>query len=279
MNEHKDSTIIIDPSPISTLDFKLSYEEKEFLLSEGRAAARKFLKAQSLISEEEYNQAKAAAEEAKKRAVAIRQVRPSRRKNLLRGAAVVAIALVVAPEEKVTRWGSISAADDDFQRAIQLLFRPALQGVPSYLQAGPVNPKGGVSFWGEAGKDSTGQIDQSSRLYIEVWDRKAVSGQLDPSGARFNPLSLCISPEIGGFIGVQLTDDEILFEAKDVSVKLAGNLEADPITGHVYFRNAFTNNDWYLLGEFKAHRDGFFTVPRKSCLEMLQRYPRVYNQR
>jgi predicted acylesterase/phospholipase RssA len=72
VNLHKNSTIIIDPSPVSTVDFKLSREEKEFLLSQGRAAARKFLKAHRLISDDEYNEAKTAATEAKKRALEVR---------------------------------------------------------------------------------------------------------------------------------------------------------------------------------------------------------------
>lgn len=40
---HEEDTIIIDPRPISTLDFTLTIEEKEFLLEGGRLSALKFL--------------------------------------------------------------------------------------------------------------------------------------------------------------------------------------------------------------------------------------------
>lgn len=43
LDRYKDSTIIIDPRPISTLDFALTDKEKAFLLKEGRAAALEFL--------------------------------------------------------------------------------------------------------------------------------------------------------------------------------------------------------------------------------------------
>lgn len=43
LRAYKNETIIIDPRPISTLDFKLTTEEKEFLLEGGRLSALKFL--------------------------------------------------------------------------------------------------------------------------------------------------------------------------------------------------------------------------------------------
>lgn len=43
LREHKDSTIIIDTNPISTLQFKLSKEEKEFLLECGRVYSMRFV--------------------------------------------------------------------------------------------------------------------------------------------------------------------------------------------------------------------------------------------
>lgn len=43
LTEFAKETIIIDPTPISTLDFKLSKAEKEYLIEAGRVAAKKFL--------------------------------------------------------------------------------------------------------------------------------------------------------------------------------------------------------------------------------------------
>lgn len=42
LKEYQNETIVIDPSPISTFDFVLTAEEKEFLLEGGRLAALKF---------------------------------------------------------------------------------------------------------------------------------------------------------------------------------------------------------------------------------------------
>jgi predicted acylesterase/phospholipase RssA len=41
--DHREKTIIIDPRPISTIDFRLSTNEKEFLLDVGKLSAMKFL--------------------------------------------------------------------------------------------------------------------------------------------------------------------------------------------------------------------------------------------
>jgi predicted acylesterase/phospholipase RssA len=57
LSKYKDQIVIIDPSPISTLQFKLNSKEKEFLLEAGRLAAIKFLEYKKLINkdEEPYN--------------------------------------------------------------------------------------------------------------------------------------------------------------------------------------------------------------------------------
>ena len=48
VDEHAASVVIIDTSPIGTVDFNLSQLEKEFLLKVGRASALKFLKGRTL---------------------------------------------------------------------------------------------------------------------------------------------------------------------------------------------------------------------------------------
>jgi predicted acylesterase/phospholipase RssA len=48
LRAHVDRTIVIDPRPVSTLDFNLSDEEKEFLLKAGRASALRFIYGKSM---------------------------------------------------------------------------------------------------------------------------------------------------------------------------------------------------------------------------------------
>src|SRR5581483_11187517 len=50
VTRHKDSTIVIDPSPIRTIDFALSEAEKDFLVLEGRRAALQYLASSGLPS-------------------------------------------------------------------------------------------------------------------------------------------------------------------------------------------------------------------------------------
>ncbi|TRW22296.1 hypothetical protein FMM05_17475 [Flavobacterium zepuense] len=50
LREHKDSIVVIDPSPISTLKFKLNESERKFLLEAGSLAALKFLHNKRLIN-------------------------------------------------------------------------------------------------------------------------------------------------------------------------------------------------------------------------------------
>jgi predicted acylesterase/phospholipase RssA len=55
LKEHKDKIVVIDPSPISTMQFKLTQEEKEFLLEAGRLGAINFLDKRSDYDKEDYN--------------------------------------------------------------------------------------------------------------------------------------------------------------------------------------------------------------------------------
>jgi len=48
LRAHIDKTIVIDPRPVSTLDFNLSDKEKDFLLKAGKASALRFINSRSL---------------------------------------------------------------------------------------------------------------------------------------------------------------------------------------------------------------------------------------
>jgi len=67
LRKYKEQIIVIDPSPISTLKFKLNKKEKEFLLEAGRLAALKFLGKKNLIdinsSVHDYTQRRSAHDE------------------------------------------------------------------------------------------------------------------------------------------------------------------------------------------------------------------------
>ncbi|WP_296149900.1 patatin-like phospholipase family protein [uncultured Flavobacterium sp.] len=57
LRKYKDKIIIIDPSPISTLKFKLNNPEKEFLLESGRLSALDFLHKNKFLDKNEHNYA------------------------------------------------------------------------------------------------------------------------------------------------------------------------------------------------------------------------------
>lgn len=65
LREHRDKTIVIDPRPVSTIDFDLTDEEKDFLLKAGRASALRFLHARQLPGGPTAEQVAAAKEEAR----------------------------------------------------------------------------------------------------------------------------------------------------------------------------------------------------------------------
>lgn len=55
LRKYKEKIIIIDPSPISTLKFKLNNDEKEFLLESGRLSALDFLDKNGHLDKNEHN--------------------------------------------------------------------------------------------------------------------------------------------------------------------------------------------------------------------------------
>jgi WD40 repeat protein/predicted acylesterase/phospholipase RssA len=66
LREYRDQTVIIDPRPIRTLDFKLTGDEKAFLIKAGRAAALGFLAEHALPDGSSTGITKAEAQEAQK---------------------------------------------------------------------------------------------------------------------------------------------------------------------------------------------------------------------
>src|SRR6185295_1782829 len=63
---YKEKTVVIDPRPITTIDFTLSAQEKEFLLSTGRAAALRFLFKNGVSNGPTESEVKEAEDRAKK---------------------------------------------------------------------------------------------------------------------------------------------------------------------------------------------------------------------
>jgi len=97
VDEHRDSTVVIDADPVGTVDFNLTAEEKNHLVLQGRAAALAHLASSELTSREIVNESRAAtkaAEAIKLRVLASRLTRRrSRRVIGLAFAGLFAVAL------------------------------------------------------------------------------------------------------------------------------------------------------------------------------------------
>lgn len=76
MNEYPSQTIIIDPSPIGFLKFKLTPDEKRLLVAQGRAAALRFLQEQNLPNGPENHRVINAIKEAEKLKQVVIKQRP-----------------------------------------------------------------------------------------------------------------------------------------------------------------------------------------------------------
>jgi predicted acylesterase/phospholipase RssA len=93
LREYSQKTVVIDPKPISTLDFSLSSEEKTYLVSQGRAAALQFLEAGGRVNKALVDQAKNLATNHKGAALKARQKRTRRSKIIFRSLLVLALIL------------------------------------------------------------------------------------------------------------------------------------------------------------------------------------------
>jgi predicted acylesterase/phospholipase RssA len=95
VDAHRDKVIVIDTSPVGTVDFKLADIEKEFLLRIGKAAALEYLhdrKFDDGPSKEDVEAARSRAEDCRQRVVQMRRWRRAGRMIVLICVAVAAIA-------------------------------------------------------------------------------------------------------------------------------------------------------------------------------------------
>lgn len=109
LRQYREHTVIIDPSPISTLDFHLGDEEKDYLLKAGRAAALEFLARRSLENGPSQDDSRVAVKEADRARENVVSARRKRRRRRLAQAAAIA-AMVVA-----LVLGAVYFASDDSQ--------------------------------------------------------------------------------------------------------------------------------------------------------------------
>jgi predicted acylesterase/phospholipase RssA len=96
LNKYRDHTVVIDPSPISTLDFNLKEFEKNFLILEGRAAALEFLTERGLSELSE--RSIIARKEAEIYRTRVKRYRKRRRQvqvSLIVGSAVLLLSLLI----------------------------------------------------------------------------------------------------------------------------------------------------------------------------------------
>ncbi len=96
LNAHIDDTVVIDPRPISTLQFGLRDSEKEFLLNVGRAAALAFLANQSFQNGPTLELADSAAEEAEEARARVYKMRSKRTRRRLIMTFTTALVLIAA---------------------------------------------------------------------------------------------------------------------------------------------------------------------------------------
>lgn len=78
---YREKTVVIDPRPITTIDFNLSVQEKEFLLSTGRAAALRFLLKNGVPNGPTESEVKQAEGKAQKLRGEVQVIRSQRRRK------------------------------------------------------------------------------------------------------------------------------------------------------------------------------------------------------
>lgn len=96
VQKRRDSVVVIDPRPISTIDFDLSLAEQDFLIAEGRACALEFISArqfQSGPAPEQVAQARMEADALRSEVVRVRRWKTWRRGAVLTAGAAATIAL------------------------------------------------------------------------------------------------------------------------------------------------------------------------------------------
>jgi len=94
IDEYRKDTVIIDPDPISTIDFDLTEEEKDFLVIEGRAAALEFLKKSGILDPLRGPIVEQTRVEAERLRVRIKDARRKRRIARCAAAVIIAIAIL-----------------------------------------------------------------------------------------------------------------------------------------------------------------------------------------
>jgi predicted acylesterase/phospholipase RssA len=94
VDQNRANVVVIDTSPVGTVDFRLTDEEKQFLLKVGKAAALRFLYERKLDNGPSQEDVAVAHEDAETSRAAVRQLRARRRaRSLFR---VVCVILVLA---------------------------------------------------------------------------------------------------------------------------------------------------------------------------------------
>ncbi|MEK6283256.1 MAG: patatin-like phospholipase family protein [Acidobacteriota bacterium] len=107
VDSHADSVIVIDTTPIGTVDFKLTDQEKQFLLQVGRAAALRFLGSRNLDDGPDAETIKAACDDADASRKAVVRMR---RRRLVRRRLVLVLILSVAAGLAFWRWHGLSSS-------------------------------------------------------------------------------------------------------------------------------------------------------------------------
>jgi predicted acylesterase/phospholipase RssA len=241
LQKYRSQTVIIDPRPITTLSFKLSQEEKRFLLSAGRGAAFHFLVDKPLpggspgpVTREQADQADREVEAMRKSLVRKRVWRRRRDISLVAALLIAGALAFLYPQ-----WRAPKIPDLSNRNA------PAGTGGTPTAAGTPHNGAGAVHFGGQFTQTKTRRLDST-------WEY--------PEGGEDN--WIIVPP-----------DSDVTHQEQDGWLLIKGGGEARPkdpqkrhfsdfqLTFDVQFRNA--KRFYWVLRQQDSNKSGYsFTLER-----------------
>lgn len=161
-------------------------------------------------------------------------------------------------------WGEIVGYDQQsFQNDIYLFARPSLDTRSAEEQLGYVSSQAGqstgVRFWGEVRGNQNGIDQQRSRIHIEVYDDRYVSGMTLSSGRQIEQLVVHIGYDQPGFVRAygSLQQGFLSFEDNYGAVIFKNaRIQGSQFTGEIWYTNMYTGER--RLGQFNVPAQGFF---------------------
>lgn len=161
-------------------------------------------------------------------------------------------------------WGEITGYDQQsFTQALRNLTAPTLQNRPADEWLGFVSVQAGqttgVRFWGEVRGAQYG-IDQSrSRIHIEIYDDRYMSGMVKSNGEPVEQYVVHIGSDQPGFLRAYGSLQQGFFSFEDeYGAVIFKNIQVQggSFVGEIWFTNQFVGEQ--RLGQFDVPAQGFF---------------------